>query len=135
MTRGFWGIIKNRVTKKFYCNSDSYPSGLGKDVIFAIQNGLDKLADVFEKIIFVKNINNLDSSEYGYLLGNPSGCLKIELLEKYFAENAEGFVVEYGYLINLDEQKLILFRMGKIIADLDFKNLSYLQMLEIYEGS
>ncbi len=133
MTRGVWGIVKNGESKLIYNSSDSYPAGLGKDVIFTIQNGLDKLNEIFEKIIFIKSMNNLDSSEYKYVLRSPSDCVTDDLLEKYYAEKTYGNYEEYGYLINLDEHKLILFKDNKMAGEIDFKSLNYLQMAGILQ--
>lgn len=133
MTRGFWAIVKNGKTKMIYSNSDSYPESLGKDVVFAIQNGLDRIQTSFDRIIFVKNINNLDRSEFRYILTNPLKLFKNSLEDKYFAENAEEDFEEYGYMINLDEEVLVLFKGKKEIGKLKFDKINYFDMVKIFD--
>lgn len=50
-TRGCWGFCKDGITKAVYRHFDSYPSGLGAEVIGLVHNNdLDKLKQLFDNI-------------------------------------------------------------------------------------
>ena len=53
-TRGAWGLIKNEETKVTYNHFDSYPDGLGDNVIAFIQDNIQKLDEIFDSLILVK---------------------------------------------------------------------------------
>ena len=131
-TRGFWGIRINGKEKLIYVHNDSYPSGLGKDVIFAIQNGKEILKDAFDKMILVRNIDNLSEEEFNYIVVTPSNIIEDYSREKYFVESAKRFLesggLEYGYVIDFDENSLVLYDHSTIIKELELDRVNYLEM-------
>ncbi len=133
MTDGFWGIVTGGKKKMIASYSDSYPRNLGKNVIFAIQNGLDVLKNAFDKIIFVKDVNKLDRSERQYILFTPDELITEKPKEKYFSENAENYWGEYGYLINIDENVLTLFKNEKEMGSLSFDALNYFDVVKLFD--
>src|SRR3989337_2452578 len=53
-TRGLMGFYKNGITKATYNHFDSYPSGLGNDVLEALRGrNIEDLNRVFENLIMV----------------------------------------------------------------------------------
>ncbi len=116
-TNGFWGITKNGDEKMIYNHYDSYPDGLGEEVVFLIQNNLECLEEVFEKIILVKNIDNLDKDEAQFILISPKTLVSEKIREKYFSESAKIFFengnLEYGYMIDLDKSVLKLSKQSE----------------------
>lgn len=138
-TSGFWGIIKNGEEKMIYNHFDSYPEGLGKDVVFLIQNNLECLSEVFEKIIFVKSINNLDSSEARFILISPTELVDEHIKKKYFCESAkEAFernLLEYGYMIDLDTSLLKLYENNTKISDLKLEKIKFADVQKAFDGA
>ena len=57
-TRGAWGFKLNGENKITYCHFDSYPSGLGMDVVKTLtkiinENKMDSLKEKVSKLILV----------------------------------------------------------------------------------
>ena len=137
-TRGFWGIVKDAEEKMIYNHYDSYPLHLGKNVVFAIQNGLENIEKVFDKIILVKNINNLSEEDSSFILGSPEDLAMYDLKEKYFAETARNFFdndgwLEYGYMIDLDKGVLCLYEMREVIAEIELNNLKIQSVIDAFD--
>ena len=52
-TRGVFGFHKNGVDKITYNHYDSYPTGLGEEVVKFLKNhGVDELNTIFDSIIW-----------------------------------------------------------------------------------
>lgn len=129
-TRGIYGLRKNGKDKLTYNHYDSYPEGLGKDILTFIAENKSKLNEVYDNIILVnedttptqeqieacKEYTNLSVSEkstddWYCLLRNTQGYLTPYLNGKLYMINNEDFIknslfCEYGYIINLDENVL-----------------------------
>jgi hypothetical protein len=130
-TRGIYGIRKNNVDKTTYNHSDSYPSGLGVQVVeFFADADLVKLGEVFDSIQLVKHddivtediaetipaelsnfeVNGGQKTFYCYLR-NAQGELSAYLKGlKYMIDKhdfiADSLFCEWGYIVNLDTGKL-----------------------------
>jgi len=134
-TRGTSGLIINNKEKLSYNVFDSYPSGLGRDVVNLIvfinnENGWEKFRKNAKKLKELKNITSEIIEKYKkYADLNVSNksytdpyCLfrKIQgsdWLKEVYEDNLEHFNInntfikdslfcEYGYIINLDTMKL-----------------------------
>ena len=131
-TRGLFGFRKNGIDKAMYNHYDSYPDGLGREVIYWLQYvSTEKLNEIFDKIVLVdadEKPNETEKAEldecelYDYsgeyqewysllhkLQGNPSLIEKIvDTYGKVYMCNDISFIedslwCEYAYIINLDE--------------------------------
>ena len=135
-TRGFWGITKNGEEKMIYSHSDSYPEALGKDVVFLIQNNLENLATIFDKLILVKNIDNLDQSEARFILMGPTELANVEIEKKYLSESAmEAFekgYLEYGYMIDLDKSVLKLYKEKNKLSEINLEKIKFKEVQKIF---
>lgn len=135
-TSGFWGIIKNGEEKMIFNQFDSYPEYLGKEVVCLIQNNLESLNDVFDKIIFVKNINSLDPSEAKFILIEPGILVSKDIKEKYFSVSAKNFFehggLEYGYMIDLDRSVLKLYKDSAIISEVNLDKIKYKDIAQAF---
>lgn len=130
-TRGIYGIRKNNVDKTTYNHFDSYPSGLGAQVVeFFADADLVKLGEVFDSIRLVKpddiitediaktipaeffNVNGGHRTKTFYCyLRDAQGDLSVYLKGlKYMIDNhnfiKESLFCEWGYIVNLDTGKL-----------------------------
>lgn len=130
-TRGIFGFRKNNVDKTTYNHVDSYPSGLGAEVVeFFADADLVKLGEVFDSIQLVKHddivtediaktipaeladfkVDGGQKTFYCYLR-NAQGDLSVypEGL-KYMIDNhdfiTDSLFCEWGYIVNLDTGKL-----------------------------
>ena len=96
-TRGTYGFIKDNITYLFYNHYDSYPSGFGEDVAsFIERNTTESLNKILDKVI---------EGDYSEL----SNHFDIAIEETNdFIKNS--LFCEYGYIINLDTNKLMVFK-------------------------
>lgn len=129
-TCGFWGIIKKGEEKMIFNSFDSYPEGLGKEVLCLIQNNLECLDKIFEKIIFVKNIDNLDEDEAEFILISPGALLDSDSIEeKYFSYSAKSLFengkLEYGYMIDLDKSILKLYDRKTLVDEINLDEIKF----------
>ena len=128
-TIGFWGLKKNGEVKMIHSYFDSYPSHLGKEVVSLIQNNLENLEKIFDKIILVKDIGNIGVGEKGFRLQDPADLLDEKIRERYFANSSNEFfergILEYGYLIDLDALVLKLYKGKAMIAEIGFDKIKY----------
>ncbi len=135
-TRGAWGLIKNEETKVTYNHFDSYPDGLGDNVIAFIQDNIQKLDEIFESLILVKESgiiteqhlihckehetinmyvgggNTIDWYK-GLRKAQGSGIHKYGEGLKYMIDS-KGFLTdslfcEWAYIINLDKRVLEIY--------------------------
>lgn len=137
-TSGVYGLRKNGVDKITYSQSDSYPNGLGKNIVEFCKVRFDKLNDLYDKIILVNedskptreqidicinnNWVNLNVSDKSYddwycllreLQGEPIKYLYTK--DNLYMINNSDFIkdslyCEYGYIINLDSNTLEFWR-------------------------
>lgn len=129
-TRGAWGFRINGIDKVTYNHHDSYPSGLGKDVLaFVKETSTDELKTIAEKIRLVKEsgkpteadikkykaLANLGVSEQSYddwccLLRNSQGEPELyrdddlDIMIDSHKFLLDSLFCEYAYIINIDDQ-------------------------------
>lgn len=133
-TAGIYGIRKNGKDKITYSNFDSYPDSLGTHMIKFSKAGINKLNELYDRILLVNTDNkptqkqidiciknnwvNLDMSNKSYndwycllrnLQGKPCEYLNADN-EIYMIDDSdfikESLFCEYGYIINLDTNML-----------------------------
>lgn len=138
-TRGLFGFRKNGIDKAMYNHYDSYPDGLGRDVIDWLQNvSTEKLNEIFDKIVLVdadEKPNEAEKAEldeywlYDYcdecqdwysllhkLQGNPPLIEEIaDTYGKVYMCDDISFIknslfCEYAYIVNLDEGVLEIWK-------------------------
>ena len=101
-TRGAVGLIFNNEEKIGYNHYDSYPSGLGNEIlIFLKGKTIEELKNIFSNITLVKNSDN-DVWNW------QNHSFNTEFLdESRFL--TDSLFCEYAYLINLDSNKLEVY--------------------------
>lgn len=134
-TRGCYGFRKDGIDKLTYNHWDSYPSGLGYDILdFCKSHSVEDMKALFDKIVMVNERSVPTEEEINYCVengwvdlsvGNQSTndwyCLLRNLqgnLEKLSTAKTKGYMIdnhdfikdsvwcEYAYVINLDEEVL-----------------------------
>ena len=130
-TRGLWGFYKNGITKATYNHFDSYPEGLGNNILkFIDETCNEQLNGVFNKIVMVDenkkpskkhiekyskyldlNVSNQTNEDWYCLLRNTQGNPFVYLDEVDHMTDGQDFIhnslfCEYAYIINLDENVL-----------------------------
>lgn len=98
-TRGCVGFYKDGKEKIGYNHFDSYPTGLGAEIILYLQDkSINQLNEIFDETVVVENESNdvFDWSEH---------CIKKEF-EEYSDFLANSLFCEYAYIINLDDNVL-----------------------------
>lgn len=130
-TRGCYGFRKNGIDKLTYNHFDSYPSGLGRDILsFCKHTSLAEMNEIYDRIILVHeneeptsdqiaecsywfngDVSNRTPKDWYCLLRNAQGDLNAYKTGlKYMIENNDfiqfSLHCEYGYIINLDTKKL-----------------------------
>jgi hypothetical protein len=133
-TRGAYGFRKNDQDKVTYNHWDSYPSGLGADVVEFIQgSSIDEMNQLADKIKLVdgrstpteedlelcKDVTNLSvsngSTEDWYCVlretqGNLDILREIPLMIDSHTFLVDSLFCEWAYIINLDENVLEIYR-------------------------
>lgn len=133
-TRGTYGLYKGGVDKITYSHWDSYPTGLGKDVVKFIQRtSIEELNQIFEKIILVDesakatdeqieeckdyvdlNVNTGTIDNWYCLLRKAQGTLEPYKKDLRYMIDSKDFIkkslfCEWGYIINLDTNELEIY--------------------------
>lgn len=128
-TRGFIGFVIDGEEKIGYNHWDSYPGGLGVDVLgwlrIAASEGTEHLAELARKLRVVGSndratpedierlrefadtgVSTRDLSEWYVLLhrtqGNPAAILQAGVIEDASDFPADSLMAEYGYVVDLD---------------------------------
>ncbi|MBE3579018.1 MAG: hypothetical protein IMW83_03970 [Caldanaerobacter subterraneus] len=132
-TRGAYGFYKSGITKVTYNHSDSYPSGLGKNIIeFIKETSVEEMNKIFDSIILVneddtpsfeqiKEVSKVIETEvyniisWYELLRPVQGDLNIYKKGlRYMIDNAEflknSAFCEWAYIINPDKNVLEIYR-------------------------
>jgi len=137
-TRGVWGFFVDGQSKLAYNHSDSYPSGLGVDLVEDMQNfaksvGLVELPPLARKLRLVKETDKptaADIKKLRHFADTSVGAGKVEdwycLLRQTqsdFAKTLEAGVMvdaspfikeslfcEWGYVINLDDNLFEVYK-------------------------
>lgn len=132
-TRGLYGVVVNGEVKASYNHFDSYPSGLGADIVKFVQ-GIENVADTFEQ---AQNLTLVDESEeptplqvqkiagqdrpdaavggdwYGWLRdaqGDLAENLRIGFMTNGVRFGEDSLFCEWGYLVNLDDETVEVYR-------------------------
>lgn len=162
-TRGYLGIKKKGELKGQYNHFDSYISGLGKDIVEYLNSLnkdnmieiLDKTFDYIElvdedskptreQVLECKqycdlNVSEKSTDDWYCLLRDTQGNLEIYVDEqcKYML-NGNDFLedetfCEYGYVINLDTNKLDIYTFGKLKRSYDLFTLDINEIIDDFE--
>ncbi len=103
-TRGAWGF---RINGEDYlaCNHyDSYPTGLGNEIIgFCNSHTLIELEQIFNRIKWISDFNN-KSIDFNDIDFNKKDIIVLRNSKNNFIKNS--LFCEYAYIINLDTGKL-----------------------------
>lgn len=124
-TCGNFGLKKNGVSKLTYCHFDSYPEGLGEDLVSLIKGTtIEKLHEVYDTILMVEEYEypneeqtkhirkwfDTEEREWYSVLRNAQGKPVFKaLLEglKYMVSNVDGGE-SYSYVIDLDRNMFVI---------------------------
>ena len=100
-TRGAVGLIFNNKEKIGYNHYDSYPEGLGNEIlIFLKGKSIEELKNIFQNIVLEDNSNDVwDWKNHKFM--DKFEDNHIFLIDSLFCE--------YAYLINLDSKKLEVY--------------------------
>lgn len=137
-TRGLYGMRKNEIDKTSYNHFDSYPTGLGRDILNFIKNhSIEEMNSFYDRIIMVneqakpteQEIKNcMDNNSVDLSVSNKSTddwyCLLRELqgdldalykCNVAYMTNGSNFIkdslfCEYAYIINLDTKCLEFYK-------------------------
>lgn len=140
-TRGLYGFRKNGVDKVTYNHWDSYPDGLGKQILRFINKYGMELNKIYDKIILVDensvpteeqvtecqefidtSVSEQSTKDWYCLLyksfGNPeSYAYDLRYMINNISFIHDSLFCEYGYIINLDTNKLEIWRGFQHLPD------------------
>lgn len=130
-TRGAWGFIHNGVERLTYNHFDSYPSGLGEDLLaWAREADWDKVRQQVldlhivdengtpsaeERLALAEHHENVSSGTDWYSLlrglqGNPQGTLDAGYMTDGHTFPLESLFCEWAYIFDLDANTLDVYR-------------------------
>jgi hypothetical protein len=146
-TRGLYGFRKNGVDKTTYNHFDSYPDGLGADVInFIKKHSVDELEKFYDRIQMVQelatptkeeiktcvdaglcdlSVSKQSTNDWYCLLRKIQGDLDALYNSPvaYMIDNSDfikdSLFCEYAYIINLDENVLEYYEGFQVTPDKD----------------
>ena len=100
-TRGAVGMIYNHKEKIGYNHYDSYPEGLGNEIlIFLKGKSIEELKNIFQNIVLEDNSNDVwDWKNHKFM----------DKFEDQHTFLIDSLFCEYAYLINLDSKKLEVY--------------------------
>ena len=142
-TRGLYGVRKNGVDKCTYNHFDSYPSGLGNDVVkFCANNTVENLNKFFDNIILV--LENSIPTEIQIKECQKAGYVDLSVStqsnEDWYCllRNLQGNFKEYQKCID-SNSKIYMTDGIDFIQDSLFCEYAYIinlddEVLEFYEG-
>lgn len=142
-TRGLYGIRKNGVDKCTYNHCDSYPSGLGYDIVkFCAQNSIEDLARLFDNIELVDEDSTPTQSQIDECIkdGYTDFCVASQSTTDWYCllRNLQGNFVAYQRCLN-QNSKVYMTDGIDFIKDSLFCEYAYIinlddEVLEFYEG-
>jgi hypothetical protein len=132
-TRGAYGFYKSGITKVTYNHFDSYPSGLGENVLkFIKKTSVEEMNKIFDSIILVNEddtpgleqikevakiieVEIYDIINWYELLRSTQGNLDVYKKGLKYMNDNQAFLensafCEWAYIINLDENILEVYR-------------------------
>lgn len=143
-TRGFYGFVKGTEVKGAYNHFDSYPDGLGVDVVDYIKTkSVDELTDLYNRLKMIKRgdvptpeiiekyrhfadtrVSTGQLTEWYVLLRNAQGDFTaydkgLEHMEDGSNFPEDSLFCEWGYLINLNTNKLEILKGFNTDRDLE----------------
>lgn len=126
-TRGCYGFRKNGIDKLTYNHFDSYPDGLGRDVVkFCKETSIEEMNEIFDRIILIDenskptaeqivecmkyyngDVSTRTQEDWYCLLRETQGNLSVYKNGlKYMIDNndfiKDSLFCEFAYIINLD---------------------------------
>lgn len=129
-TRGAVGLIFNNEEKIGYNHYDSYPSGLGNEILtFLKGKTIEELKNIFSNITLVKNSDN-DVWNW------QNHSFNTEFLDQHNFLN-DSLFCEFAYIINLDSNKLevyVGFNLNPNAPGRYAKNTFYKDEEKVYYG-
>lgn len=116
-TRGLYGVVVNGEVKASYNHFDSYPSGLGADIVKFVQ-GIENVSDVFEQAqnltLVIENDTAPSGDDWYSELRGIQGDLGAHLAHGHLIDNEsfgrDSVFCEWGYLVNLDDETVEVYR-------------------------
>lgn len=114
-TRGLVGFVVDDTVKASYNHFDSYPNGLGLDVVKFVQ-GIANVSEVFEKAQAITLVSEEDESgtdwyaELRDVQGDLAGYLGRGVMIDNKAFGYDSLYCEWGYLVNLDNKTVEVYR-------------------------
>ncbi len=115
-TRGAYGFYKSGIKKIAFNRWDSYPSGLGQDIIsYIVSKSIQELNKDFESINLVIDTDSLSPEAYDSLeqaRGSLTKYAKIGLMLDESEFLKDHLFCEWAYIINLDTNTLEVYQSG-----------------------
>ena len=116
-TRGLYGVVVNGEVKASYNHFDSYPSGLGANIVKFVQ-GIEDVSDTFEQAQNLTLVNEDDTapsgtdwySELRDIQGDLAENLRIGFMTNGVSFGQDSLFCEWGYLVNLDDETVEVYR-------------------------
>jgi hypothetical protein len=120
-TNGNWGFRKDGVEKITYQHYDSYPSGLGDDVVIMIKCSLENLDEMFDRIKITDDESDL-LTPISLMKRYNRGQKKIKM---FGYNNYKSEYLDYGYIIDLNKRMFEVYNFGKIIHVIELENIRF----------
>lgn len=156
-TRGFWGFELDGERKLTYNHFDSYPEGLGKDLIKGYKaTELVTLKDRVRALVLVEDDvepTRDDFIKYGMywdegvstgkdwysLLRHVQGDFEAQLAAGIMVATDIGGWQEYGYVFDLDKEVLRLYDGDKVVGEVSLDEIlndpdDLIDLESYYEG-
>ena len=132
-TRGLYGVVIDGEVKASYNHYDSYPSGLGYQILNEINAGTltagharymrlvdessaptqDQITTMVDAGLYNPNVSSGDTAEWYFLMCEAQGKLHANLTTGYMIDNLEfasdSLFCEWGYLVNFDTNRLEVY--------------------------
>lgn len=116
-TRGLYGVVVNGEVKASYNHFDSYPNGLGRDIVKFVK-GIENVSDVFEQAQNLTLVNESDTAPSGAewyaelrdAQGNLAENLRLGFMTDGVQFGYNSLFCEWGYLVDLDNETVEVYR-------------------------
>lgn len=132
-TRGLYGVVIDGEVKASYNHYDSYPSGLGYQILKEINAGTltadrarymrlvdesgaptqDQITTMVDAGLHNPNVSSGETAEWYSLMREAQGKLHANLTTGYMIDNLEfasdSLFCEWGYLVNFDTNRLEVY--------------------------